>query len=463
MGFKINEILNRDLYKIGHWLQLNKAYEWFCSYMEARLGAKHPYVYSVGLSMLTQKHYSEVPTMSDIEEAERAVERAVGYKMLNRDVWEKINKLGYYPMRIKGIPEGMKVPIGTPLFTIEPTEEWFASTCNGEETKLMRSWYPMALVTRLMILKEELTPMFEQAGCLDALDFSVNGFEARSATSTETSDIAGMFSLFVTRGSDNIHGQHMLNYYYKGAKNRLQSVWATEHACALSFGPGEGEYEYVKAQLSTHITMIKSIVIDTFDTKNFVDNVLTRPDIKELIIAHKGRIVLRNDSGNIGQMINYILQSLEDSYGATTNSKGFDVLKHNLGIMQADGVNPESVLDLYRQLVQNDWSPENLVVGGGTGLMFDELTRDYNRNAIKPSANIIDGEMINVNKVVASDLTKGSKPGLLKVDKNFVTHSSVDYSKEEFDAIKCIMVDYYNNGKILKNDFESVYNNMISN
>lgn len=104
--FKTNEILNRDLYKIGHWLQLKKAYEWFSSYMEARIGAKHPFVYSMGLSFLIQRHYLNVPTIEDIDEADEIIERAVGYKMLNREVWEKVNKLEYYPMRIKGIPEG---------------------------------------------------------------------------------------------------------------------------------------------------------------------------------------------------------------------------------------------------------------------------------------------------------------------------------------------------------------------
>ena len=460
MAFKRNEILDRDLYKIGHHLQLKKAYEWFCSYMEARNGAKHPYVYPTGLSFLIQNHYSIVPTVEDVYEAEKAVTKAVGYEMLNTQVWKMVSALGYYPMLIKGIPEGMKTPIGVPQFTIEPTEPWFASTCNGEETKLMRSWYPTALVTRLKILRDELEPMFIEAGCLDALDFSVNGFEARSASSPDTSDIAGMMSLFVNRGSDNIHGQHMLNYYYKGGEDRLKSVWVTEHSCALSFGPGEGEYDYVKAQLSTYTDKIKSIVIDTFDTKNFMDVVMTRADIRKLVEAHEGRIVFRNDSGDITEMINYVLESLEDSYGAFENENGFFVLKQNLGVMQADGVNPDSVIDLYKFVFNSAWSPENLVVGGGTGLMFDELTRDYNRNAIKPSVNIIDGELINVNKVVASDPTKGSKPGKLKVTKDMVTHSSVDYTDEEFEKIECIMVPYYHNGKILINDFDTVFNNI---
>lgn len=460
MEFKRNPILDRDLYKMGHHLQLNKLYQWFISYMEARKGAKHPFVYMIGLSYLINKLYSSVPTRMQVQEAETTVYNVVGYDMLNTEVWGKVSDLGYYPMLIKGLPEGTKAPIGTPLFTIEPTEEWFASTCNGEETKLMRSWYPMALTTRLMILRDKISLYFNQSGCPEALDFAINGFEARSATSDETSDIAGMFSLFATRGSDNIHGQHMLNHYYKGGEDRLKSVWATEHSCALSFGPGEGEYEYLKAQLSTHTDQIKSIVIDTYDTKNFVDVVMTRGDIKKLIDAHSGKIVLRNDSGEIIPMIKYILASLGNNFGEYDNEEEYSVLKNNLAVMQADGVNPDSVVELYNAIMDEGWSAENLVVGGGTGLMFDSLTRDTNRNAIKPSINKIAGKLINVNKVVANQPDKGSKPGKLKVDKDLVTHSSVDYTKEEFEKIECIMVPYYHNGKILVNNFDEVYNRL---
>lgn len=454
---KINEILNRDAYKGTHWLQLKKKYEHFVSYMEARKGAKHPYVYMIGLSWLIQNHYSDVPTMFDINEAEDIMLSANGANYFNREVWEKIHNLGYYPMVIKGLPEGTKAPIGTPLFTIEPTEDWFASTCNGEETKLMRSWYPMALVTRLKILYEELTPIFERNGCLDLLDFSIIGFESRSATSTETSDLAGMFSLFVNRSSDNLSGQRKLNRYYKGGEDRLKTVWATEHACALSYGPDEGEYDYVKAQLDTHTKQVKSIVIDTFDTENFVDNVLTRSDVMELIMAHEGRIVLRNDSGDMSEKILYILNSLKNTFGYTLNENNKIVISGDMGVMQADGVNEVSIPDLYRTIENAGFCPSNLVNGGGNGLMFENLTRDYNRNAIKPSVNTIDGVEINVNKVVKSDPTKGSKPGRLKVDKDLVTHSSVDYTAEEFENIKCIMVPFYKNGEILINDFDTVY------
>ena len=125
--------------------------------------------------------------------------------------------------------------------------------------------------------------------------------------------------------------------------------------------------------------------------------------------------------------------------------------------MQADGVNTDTVPALYRYMIDNGWAASNLVVGGGTGLMFDGLTRDTNRNAIKPSINTIDGVKLSVAKLAKG---KGSKGGELKVTSDFVTHSSLDYSKEDFELIECIMIDFYNAGQRIQPNFNSVYNNI---
>jgi len=454
--FKRNGVADRDLYKFFHWMQIKKGLTWLTSYMEARVGAMYSHVYAVGLSYRIKTAYLEPPTIEEVNTARNLVKTATGIDGLNLDVWTKVAELGYYPMKIMGIPEGTKVPVSTPLFRIEPTEPWFADTINGEETKLMRTWYSSGLITRLMDLRTRAYPIFEKYNSLDYLDTFINGFEARSASSDETSDKAGMFSLFVTDGSDNIHGQHCLNHFYPGGETKLKSVWATEHNCALSYGPGEGEYQYVIAQLSQETDFIKSIVVDTYGTENFVDNVMTRKDIRELVLAHKGLIVLRNDSGNRNEMCRYIANSIGKSYGFTTRMG--KKLLNKFAVMQADGVNPDTTISLLEFMVDDGWLPETLVVGGGTGLMFDNLTRDTNRNAIKQSAmRINNGPIIATNKAPKTDMTKASKGGELKVDKDFVTHSSLDYTKEEFDKIEDIMVPFYINGDIYSDDFPTIF------
>lgn len=442
-----NFISDTDMYKQTHWMQTPVGVTWMESYGEPRVGAKMPYAIADGLAYII-KNYFICPTKSDLIETIELNDSAFGKGYTNTEVWEKVIKLGYIPVRVKGLPEGTKAPIGTPHFTIEPTEEWFAKTCNAIETMLMRVWYSSSLVTRLHMFRQDLEEVFERSGTPELVDYALNDFSARSASCGEEADIAGMAFLKVFRGSDNGHAQLALNRLYKGAKGRLQSVWATEHAVALSYGPGEGEYNYVKAQLVDHTDKLKSIVIDTYDMKNFITNVITRKDVKDLILAHEGRIVFRPDSGNMYKNCEWLLEELSRIFGFSVNRKFFKVIGENVGIIQGDGIKYETGIALYEHIEEAGWSADNMVLGSGNGFMYEGLSRDTNRWAIKPDTYVIDGKTISCAKSPKTDPTKSSKGGRLKVDKNLKTWSSLTTSPQEFDAVECIMVDYYNNGDI---------------
>lgn len=242
-------------------------------------------------------------------------------------------------------------------------------------------------------------------------------------------------------------------------KNNTISICGnTEHSVALSFGPGEGEYEYIKHQLRTNTSAIKSIVADTYDYKNFVEVVMRREDVLDLIEEHEGRVVIRPDSGNFFDNVLWTLESLGKFYGTKENDKGYKVVDYNIGVIQGDGMNEETIIELYSYILANGWSANNIVVGAGTGIMYEGLTRDTQRFAIKPSANIINGKFINTVKDPKTDPTKRSRGGMLKVDANYVTHSSMDYedNPEEFRKIKCIMETYYINGKMKAPNFEEI-------
>ena len=230
----------------------------------------------------------------------------------------------------------------------------------------------------------------------------------------------------------------------------------------MSFGSGEGEYDYIKHQLSQHTGYIKSIVDDTYDMENWYNNIITRKDVKDLILAHTGRGVFRNDSGNMYNNSTMALEALGRAFGYSMKN-GYKVLNCNVGIMQADGVNVSTTPALYEHIMDAGWACENLVVGGGTGLMFDDLTRDTNRNAIKPHYNVIDGKKIATMKMPKTDMSKASKGGDLKVDKDFVTHSSLNYSKEDFDKIVDIMIPFYKEGVISTDKFGPIFNRIHAN
>ena len=458
---KNNHVTGADAYKLLHHLMQAPGYEWLTSYAEARFGARYPNTVMAGLFDVIDKMPMTVSKM-DISKGISISHDIFGFNGINTDIWKKVEELGYMPCEIKGIPDGMIVPVGTPLLKVEPTEKWFAPVCNQLETKLMRIWYPVTLATRLRAIRLRVNEYYEESGTPEMAEYAINDFSSRSASCQEQGEIAGMIHLLVCgSGSDNIDGQLHLNHLY-GYQNKLKSVWATEHSVALSFGPGEGEYEYIKHQLKTHTDFIKSIVADTYDYKNFVTNVWTRADVQELVMAHEGRIVLRPDSGDMFDNIIFTLNFFESYHGITVNKKGYKVINGNIGVIQGDGMNEDTICELYEYILNKGWSADNLVVGAGTGIMFEGLTRDTQRFAIKPSANVINGKLINTIKDPKTDPTKRSKGGLLKVDKDLVTHTSMDYEgiMDEFEAVICIMEVYYRDGVKGKPDYDKFMENL---
>lgn len=455
-----NIILDMDAYKSAHHLMQPPGYEYLESYGEARVGGEHKEVVFDGLHYVVQ-NYLNCPTHKEVDEAIQKSIKIFGYNTINEEIWRRVADLGYLPIELRGLPEGSKVPIGTPLWILKPTEDWFAPVCNGIETLLMRTWYPTTLMTRLHNIKSLLKTIYKNYGTEGMEEFAVNDFSARSGSCGEQADLAGMTFLKLFRGSDNMHGQLLLDDVY-GVNHRCQSVWATEHSVALAFGPGEGEYEYIKHQLRTNTDQLKSIVADTYDYANFVSVVMTRPDVQELIDAHTGRIVIRPDSGDMFVNVLWTLEFLADRYG-TIKKKGKLVIDKNIGVIQGDGMNEKTIIDLYNHIIFHGFSPDNMVTGSGTGIMFSDLTRDTDRFAMKPSVNIIKGEIINTIKDPKTDPSKRSKGGFLKVDSSFKTHSSMDFDLlEDFNQIKCVMVPYYVDGKVRTPDFDEILERLNS-
>lgn len=136
---KRNLILDTDAYKLGHHFQQKPGYEGLESYEEARLGGYHDHITVLGMSYINAT-YLICPTQEDLDEAIEDSISAFGYNCINVDIWQKVISLGYLPIELRGIPEGLTVPIGTPLFILKETEKWFAPVCNSLETLLMRVW-----------------------------------------------------------------------------------------------------------------------------------------------------------------------------------------------------------------------------------------------------------------------------------------------------------------------------------
>ncbi|MCT4379256.1 nicotinate phosphoribosyltransferase [Leuconostoc falkenbergense] len=435
-----NLIIATDAYKLTHHLQYPDNITKLYSYGEARVGGQFDRVSWFGLGMILHDYFHIKITDDMIDEAEKMSLQTFGTSAyFNRAVWEKVRDLGYFPVTIKALPEGMTVPTGNALFTIETTAPWFATTLNALEVILMHVWYPTTIATNSMVIKKRLRPLFEQSGSVDGLFLAVNDFGLRGATSLESGKRGGAAHLLHFQGSDNLAASQYFENVY-GIAGRALSVWATEHSVATAYGDGQGEFDYVNAQLDrAPEDAVLSIVIDSYDAINFVKNVIGSDSMKSRIMKRSGRIVLRPDSGDPEQIDLEVLSCLADIFGTETNDKGYRVIKHNVGIIQGDGMKADTIVSLYEKLLAEGWSADNLVVGSGGGLLQEGFTRDTERFAIKAAyAEKSNGDHLNIQKKPKTDVSKASKSGRLKViqrDHKIITVSQNEPGEDLLEVV----------------------------
>lgn len=457
-----NTAADTDAYKQHHASAIHPGLEVQSTYGECRLGARYPETCYLGTDIIIQDNFLTVPTKADIQEAREQFVDINGYDRFDVETWEKVRNLGYYPMHIKSVAEGSVVGVGNVLFTAKSTEPWFCKTLNSLEPLMMHFWYPTTVSTRSMNIKKRLIPLVAKSGTIDNLPFMVVDFGLRGASSFESAVIGGIGHLVHFQSSDNNPASRLINDYY-GYKGRSKSIFATEHSVALSFGPGQGEFDYVNHCLDQGEAFPDkpmALVIDTYDALGFVTNVIGSAEIQKRIKERPGRVILRPDSGDPKTIVEQVLERLLAIFGFSINDKGYKVLDHNVGVIQGDGMNEDSIIELYEYIISNRWSSDNLAVGSGGGLLQENITRDTQRVAIKPSVGIINGEEVMFKKSPKTDLTKSSKSGELKLypnyDGTFTTFSSVNDTKAQFASYDDALTTSYLNGEFTGNNFKDV-------
>lgn len=462
----MNPIIDTDAYKVPHWAAIKPGLQHQYVYGECRSGSKYPEISYIGLQMVVQDHFLNPVTDDHILEAQEEAYMTFGTKnYFNVDGWRKVRDTGYLPMKIMSAPEGLRLPVSNVLFTAESTEDWFAPMLNGAfETMAMHFWYPTTVATRSMYIRERLKPLVEKSGSLELLPFLVNDFGARGTECWMSDYRGGVGHLVHFEGSDNMIASRAIGHYY-GYKGRAKSVWATEHSCALSFGPGQGEYDYVNHQLDNCDPNLPcSIVIDTYDAFNHLKNVWGDPIIMAKIKARNAPTVGRPDSGEAKYSIERCLEINTSNYGFSINNKGYKVQNDLVRLLQGDGMNEDTIIDLYQDIVDNRWSTDNLLTGSGGGLLQADMTRDTQRIAIKPSFGIINNEEKNFQKTVATDTTKASKAGKLILHPTapggYQTFSSAKESPAMFASYNNLLKPLYENGNFYPIKFEKVLKNV---
>lgn len=446
-----NPLLALDVYKMGHMEQYvpgcNKVY----SYLLARSDKKFSKTVFFGLQYYLKQYLSVrlEPWMADEFLEYRS--RILGQPN-TPEVERKIRalcELGYWPLRIKAVPEGTVMQTRNVLMTLTNTHPDFYWCVGFVESLLLKVWYSTTVASCSYAYRETVDRYFA-ATVDDSLhflkQFTVHDFGYRGDSSEEGAGLSGVAHLLSFTGSDTVPALPFAEQFYGATKAEfvMASVPASEHSVACSFGR-EHEFEYFENMLDLYPTGIVSLVSDTFN----IYRVLTEfaPRLKDKILARPpgSKVVFRPDSGNPEYVIcgdpnaHYgtpeergCIRLLEHVFGHTVNSKGQWVLNDKVGLIYGDGMYLERYVRTLERLQAMGYAASNLVIGVG-GILRNH-SRDTLGFALKATYVEVDGTPREIEKDPVTDTKKKSHRGLvaLAIDEfgRYYTRDQVSHDEE---------------------------------
>lgn len=470
----INATLYTDGYKLGHKTMypdgMTKLYSNFTPrtnkhFPEATQGAVvFGIQYFVKKYLVDEfnKNFFNRPKDVVVKEYRELLVGFLGEEMADRigtDHIAELHDLGYLPIKIKALPEGMYCPFGVPMLTITNTDDRFAWLTNYLETLLSNGlWKAVNSATTADVFKRELVRHAIKTGFYNPedtsnVDFLCHDFSMRGLCGIEDAVVVGMAHATSFCGGETVPSIIGSEYYYfadKLTKCVLGTIPATEHSIecsnATDFDGNPDDEVYFKEMLAKFPSGFISVVADGYDYWNFIGKIV--PKYKDQIMARNGRVVIRPDSGDpvkiicgdpeaedpIVRMGSY--EFLCKVFGGKVNSKGYMELDNHIGLIYGDAINMKRQREIYAQLESKGIAATNLVLGIGS-FTYNCVSRDNLGQAMKATYCEIYGRGKEIFKdpktTLASGMSKKSLRGLIRVemDNNGMLYAIDRVSKEE--------------------------------
>lgn len=459
-----NIVLATDSYKVSHYKQYPPTTEYVYSYFESR-GGKFDEVCFFGLQYFI-KRYLCGPVVSEdkIQEAKEMLDAHMGPGHFNEEGWQHILKQhgGHLPISIKAVPEGTVVPVKNVLFTMVNTDPKCFWLTNYLETLLVEVWYPMTVATNSREQKKIIFNAFKKTGCdINAgINFKLHDFGYRGVSSVESAGIGGAGHLVSFWGTDTMAAMVLLKYYYKDAtvpspvdpSTTLNvaglSIPAAEHSTITSWGR-EHEVDAFRNMLMQYPAGLVAVVSDSYDVFKACSD-LWGKELKSMIVARPGVLVVRPDSGDPPVIVPQLLDALGEAFkeGVTETSTGHKLLPPYIRMIQGDGISYESLGAILDAMAQKGWAADNLAFGSG-GALLQKLNRDTQKCAFKCSElTKSDGSTTLVYKDPITDKGKQSKKGKLTLEED--EHGKlITVTEGKGDPGKDMLVEVFRNGKLI--------------
>jgi len=451
--FNDNILMLTDSYKPTHWKQYPKGTSKVRSYLESR-GGKFDNTMFYGLQYFIKQYLTgKVVTLEKITKAKKFYDAHLGPGHFNLSGWMHILEKhdGRLPVRIKAVPEGTSVKTSNVLITVENTDPEVPWLTNYLESILLQVWYPTTVGTlsreikKLLVTYLKKTTSYDGDGVKNIVSFMLHDFGFRGVSSVESSAIGCSAHIVNFLGTDTVSGILLAQEYYNTDNMLAFSIPASEHSTITSWTE-PFEVKAMENMLDQYPTGLVACVSDSFDIiracKDYWGTAL-----RDKILSRDGRLVIRPDSGDPIQTLKQIFHILWDKFGGTVNEKGFKVIDPHVRVIQGDGVNYESIVDILDMMVEEGFSVENIAFGMG-GALLQKVDRDTQKFAFKCSSITINGEEVDIRKNPIEINERGERVSSFKKSKagrlKLVNGQTIEHSHDEIgDELVEVFLDGY--------------------
>ena len=463
-------LLLSDTYKHTHCRMYPSNMTKLVSYLTPRKAMSDQYDKMVfaGLQPFIQKYLMDIMYDEFFDRPWDYVERQYRFYMdiqlgagnYDIDRIKSLHDLGYLPIEIRALPEGTVVNMGVPVVEMTNTHPDFAWVVQWIECLLQAEvWSASAYATVAHEYYQVAKHWYNETtdGADPAMAMADFGMRGMSCLEDSIKASAGWLMCF--NKTSTIPALHYIDEYYFAdtAPNRIGiGAVSTEHSVmGANYAIDGDEITFVKRLLTDlYPNTSFSMVSDTYDYWNMIDNIL--PACKDEIMAHNGKLLVRPDSGDIIEITLTTIQKLWDTFGGTTNSKGYKVLDPHIGLIYGDGCTILRVKEIYKRLAEMGFAANNVVFGVGAfcfhGLFDDNgkfwaLTRDMWGMAMKATYGIFGDKKLYIYKDPKTDSgLKKSHKGCCKVwhedDGWHCADQFIDYVDDEDTALKVVYGPY---------------------
>ncbi|MCM1506074.1 MAG: nicotinate phosphoribosyltransferase [Ruminococcus flavefaciens] len=463
-----------DFYKTVHSDMINPKMTKSVSYYTPRMSRidRWDSVVNFGLQMFIKtylidffnRNFFERPEDEIVNEFERVLDASLGKGIYNSEKIRRLHRLGYLPVEITALPEGVKVPVHVPMFSISNTHEDFAWLPQALESLISAEiWYPQITAT-VGATYREIVNRYYNLTCDDDISRSraLGSFDFRGDMGLDSALKAAAGWCMSFENTATVPAIPYLEKIFNCDCTKEPVAFgavSTEHFVMCSNYAVDGDEITFLRKLLTELypDTSFSVVLDSYDYWNVIDNIL--PQLHDEIMNHNGCMFMRGDSGDCVEVVTETVFRLWEQFGGTVNSKGYKVLDPHVKAIYGDSITVQRCEEIYEILTKNGFACSNVALGVGSFSMhcieedgiLKPFTRDTFGCAIKACYAEIDSREYPVFKNPKGSNFKKSQKGLCYVYRD--ENGRLNY-KDNFTASNIpdgnLLETVFKDGKLLK-------------